>query len=353
MDTFKLPKMQIEDQGDEVLMDLNGIIIPDMWTYYVLDDPSYHTASSLLMQMRDLSAKYKKINLMIGALYGGSVYEGKAVIANMYQLWSQGKLSAHVSSLAASMGAMMAIRLNASMDPFAEIMVHGASGGVYGTQQEVEAYAEDLKQTNQLMLEMLLQHSSLDEKEAKKLFVGDNFITAQKALEYGFISQVTDSPFGKKSTQTASLQNSKEMFNMFKNIRMDDVYHALKLKTNVMEENQTPKNTEAIDAAVAKALEPVTAQLAEKVQELSALKADIPNQIKVAVDAAVAVKESDFTAKLAEKDAVILALSKVPGAKQNSGDKGDGKTESVDVSPAVAHTRSFLQNKIANYKHLK
>lgn len=336
--------MVTEIDASTVLIDLNGIILPDMYTSLVTGMDEYHTASSILSQVRALSAKYQQINIVIGVLYGGALYEAKAALAAMYSLKQEGRLSAHVSSLGASAGAIIAVGLNASIDPYAELMFHAASAGIYGNADEMQAIVDSLRQTDAIMVQMIVDKSNLSEKEAKKLMVGDNFLTATKAKENGMVSEITDRPFGRLQTANYDSQNAKAMINIFKTMSITDLVDGLKnpKKGNKMtDEELNSKISGAVASAVASAVEPFKASLAEKETELNALKAGIPTQVQAAVDAAVAVKESDFAVKLAEKDAVILALSKVPGASENTTKKGDQKTEGATVSAATIHTRAY------------
>jgi len=74
--------------------------------------------------------------------------------------------------------------------PHSEIMIHQPLGGTQGQATDIHIHAQHILQTKELLNRMIADHTGKDYKEVCADTERDNFMTAQKALEYGLIDKV-------------------------------------------------------------------------------------------------------------------------------------------------------------------
>jgi hypothetical protein len=91
------------------------------------------------------------------------------------------------------------------------LMIHNAWSYAVGNSEELRKQADDLEKITQASVEAYKSHSSLSEKEIKKLMDEETWILPTEALEYGFATTI-DKPENKNASQNAFLQ----LFEMIK-----------------------------------------------------------------------------------------------------------------------------------------
>ena len=124
---------------------------------------------------------------------GGSVSDGLMVVDTMNYITSP--VYTVVIGLAASMGTIIACSGEENhryMLPHAEYLIHQPMGGAAGgTQQtDMEIIANHLKSTRHALNTILSNNSFKDMDEIAKDTERDNWMSAEKALEYGFIDKI-------------------------------------------------------------------------------------------------------------------------------------------------------------------
>lgn len=153
-----------------------------------------HMADVVIAQLLFLNSedKDKDISIYINSP-GGSVTAGLAIFDTMRHI------NAPVSTIcvgqAASMGAFL---LSAGEKgkrfalPNSEIMIHQPLGGVSGQAEDIKIHAENIlkirSKLNKILAENTGQPISIIEKDTDR----DNFMTAQKAAEYGIVDMVIE-----------------------------------------------------------------------------------------------------------------------------------------------------------------
>jgi ATP-dependent Clp protease protease subunit len=122
---------------------------------------------------------------------GGVVTSGLAIYDTM------GYIRPDVSTLctgqAASMGSLLLMagapgkRLSL---PNARIMIHQPSGGFQGQATDIEIQAKEILELKARMNRIYAEHTGQDVETVEKAMDRDNFMTAEKAKEFGLIDEV-------------------------------------------------------------------------------------------------------------------------------------------------------------------
>ncbi len=122
---------------------------------------------------------------------GGEIAAGLAIYDTL-QL-----VNAPVSTIAVGMTASMATVLLASGTaerryalPHATVHLHQPLGGVQGQASDIEIAAQEILRMRDLINDILMRHTGLDEEEIKRLTDRDYYMTASEAVEHGIIDKV-------------------------------------------------------------------------------------------------------------------------------------------------------------------
>lgn len=150
------------------------------------------SASLCVAQLLYLSAKddAKDINMYINSP-GGSVSAGLAIIDTMNLIPND--VSTIATGLAASMGAMILLsgtkgKRNAL--PHAEVMIHQPLGGAQGQATDIAIRANHILRTRETLYSMMSNATGKDIDEIAEACERDNFLTAEKARDFGLIDHI-------------------------------------------------------------------------------------------------------------------------------------------------------------------
>ena len=131
---------------------------------------------------------------------GGEIAAGLAIYDTL-QL-----VHAPVSTIAVGMTASMATVLLAAGTedrryalPHATVHLHQPLGGVQGQASDIEIAAQEILRMRDLINEILMRHTGLDEERIKSLTDRDYYMTAAEAVEHGIVDRVLDAPSDKES----------------------------------------------------------------------------------------------------------------------------------------------------------
>jgi len=153
-----------------------------------------NVANSIVAQLLFLEAEdpEKDISLYINSP-GGSITAGMAIYDTMQFI--NADVSTICIGMAASMGAFL---LTAGADgkryalPNAEVMIHQPLGGTQGQAADIQIHAKRIiemrEKLNQIMAERTGQPLEVIERDTDR----DNFMTADRAKEYGLIDKVLE-----------------------------------------------------------------------------------------------------------------------------------------------------------------
>ncbi|SEQ22971.1 ATP-dependent Clp protease proteolytic subunit ClpP [Piscibacillus halophilus] len=149
-------------------------------------------ANSIVAQMLFLAAEDpdKDISLYINSP-GGSITAGMAIYDTMQFI------KPHVSTICVGMAASMGAFLLAAGEPGkryglpnSEVMIHQPLGGTQGQASDIQIHAKRIvemrEKINQILSERTGQPYEVIERDTDR----DNFMSAEKAKEYGLIDEV-------------------------------------------------------------------------------------------------------------------------------------------------------------------
>ncbi len=150
------------------------------------------TASLVVAQLLFLESDDpdKDISIYINSP-GGSISAGLAIYDTMNYI--KPKVSTICIGMAASMGAFLLAAGEKGKRfalPNAEIMIHQPLGGTQGQAEDIRIHAERIlnkrEKLNKLLSEMTTQPMDVIQKDTDR----DNFMSPEKALEYGLIDEI-------------------------------------------------------------------------------------------------------------------------------------------------------------------
>ena len=75
--------------------------------------------------------------------------------------------------------------------PNARIMLHQPLGGVSGQATDIEIHAREILETRKRLVELYAGHTGRPAAEVDASMERDNFMTPERALEFGLIDEVT------------------------------------------------------------------------------------------------------------------------------------------------------------------
>ena len=149
----------------------------------------------------------KEISLYINCP-GGEIYPGLAVYDTMQQV--QASISTIAVGWTASLGTVLlaaGLKGRRYALPHATIHMHPAGGGARGYAPDVEIQARELLRMQELLKNLLANHTGQSVERITTDFDRDYFMNAQEAVEYGIIdevlapSKVTEEPEGAEDAE--------------------------------------------------------------------------------------------------------------------------------------------------------
>lgn len=151
-----------------------------------------YVASLAVAQLLHLEAEdpEKDINMYINSP-GGSVTAGLAIYDTMQFIRPQ--VATICIGMAASMGAILLLageKGKRQALPNARIMIHQPWGGTQGTASDISIQAEEILKTKKRLNEIISEHTGKTLAVIEKDTDRDNYMSAEKAKEYGLIDKV-------------------------------------------------------------------------------------------------------------------------------------------------------------------
>jgi len=124
---------------------------------------------------------------------GGSVYDGLAIIDTMEYINSD--VSTNVVGMAASMAAVIAssgTKGKRYILPHSRFMIHQPLSGSNGYKQasDLEIQVNEINNLKREIYEILSENSGISYEEIEKMSDRDNWLTANEAIEKGFLDEI-------------------------------------------------------------------------------------------------------------------------------------------------------------------
>ncbi len=161
---------------------------------FVTGEIEDHIANLIIAQLLFLESEDpdKDVHLYINSP-GGSVSAGLAIYDTMQYIRPD------VSTICVGMAASMAsVLLSAGAKgkrfalPHSRVMIHQPLGGAQGQATDIAIHAREILRIRQEMNEILALHTGKTAEKIQEDTERDHFMTAQEAMEYGFVDRVVD-----------------------------------------------------------------------------------------------------------------------------------------------------------------
>lgn len=134
--------------------------------------------------------KVNNISLRINSP-GGDVFDGLAIYNILKQ--SSSRITVYIDGLAASIASIVAMAGDEiNMADNAIMMIHKAWGMAIGNSDEMQAMSDTLNKLDGTLVGTYAKQTGMDQTRIAELMSAETWMTAQEALNYGFITRITD-----------------------------------------------------------------------------------------------------------------------------------------------------------------
>ncbi len=277
---------------------------------------------------RDMVDKYDDIDVHLHT-NGGSVFAANFIMSQLSSC--KAKIHYIIDGIAASMGFYMILTGNkVSMVDNGFIMAHAPAGSTRGTAADHRDTAILLDGIEINFLKKVIAKTGWSKKKAEKLLVGDNWFSAEQALEAGFINHIIKAKNDVKIDDVNAL-DEQEVFGRFAAILVDKkpknkTQKSHKMKKELIEAlGLSSVTAESSDTAVIAAVE---SHITGKVNVVQA-KLDTAEQEKDNLE--TAAKDSR-TAKI---DALLAPLTNKISKEKIEMYRGIGNTSGIEALEGV------------------
>ena len=152
-------------------------------------------ASLIVAQLLHLEAENpsKESSMYINSP-GGVVSSGLSIYDTMQYV--RPKISTLVVGQAASMGSLLLCAGEKGMRftlPNSRVMVHQPSGGFQGQATDISIHAREILELKERLNKIYVKHTGQDYETVEKALERDNFMTAEKARDWGLVDEIVES----------------------------------------------------------------------------------------------------------------------------------------------------------------
>ena len=168
-------------------VDIRGDIISndDKWIYDWLEWDA--TSPNDIKTALDNLQTGEKLTVLINS-GGGSVMAGQEIYSMLY---GRTDIDIKIQSIAGSAASVIAMANHSEISPVAMIMIHNVSmSGASGDFKDMLQNAEILKQMNAALASSYVKKTKMSEEEILKLMDHETWITANQAVELGFVDAI-------------------------------------------------------------------------------------------------------------------------------------------------------------------
>ena len=192
-----IPIYQLKIKDDNAELYIYGDIASDAYKWAESDV----SANDIVNKLQGINAK--SIDVYINS-YGGEVAQGLAIYNALKR--HKAKVTTYVDGFACSIASVIAMAGDVrKMYDNSLLMIHNAWTVAQGNVAELEKAAEDLKVINAATIKAYTDVVNISEAELTALLDAESWITAEKALEMGFITEVIAAK--KPAKASANAQN--------------------------------------------------------------------------------------------------------------------------------------------------
>lgn len=126
---------------------------------------------------------------------GGDIFAGSEI----YDLISsyEGNVLIRIVGMAASAASVIAMAAESEIAPTGLMMIHNVQSGAHGDYREMEHSAEVLREANRSIMSAYREKTGMSEDELLSLMDNETFMSADTAIEFGFVDKMSD--YGKEA----------------------------------------------------------------------------------------------------------------------------------------------------------
>ena len=151
-----------------------------------------HMATLIVAQLLFLESENpdKPISMYINSP-GGVVTAGLSIYDTMQYI--KPKVSTLVIGQACSMGSLLLTAGEKGMrfaTPNARVMIHQPSGGFQGQATDIEIHAREIIELKKRLNNIYVHHTGMELAEVERNMERDNFMSAERAKEFGLIDEI-------------------------------------------------------------------------------------------------------------------------------------------------------------------
>ncbi len=309
-------------------IDILGDIGENWWT------GEGHTLDSVRSQLSEISGDIK-VNI---ASLGGSLIDGLAI----YDLLKayNGKVTTNIIGATASAGTIVAMGGDEVLISENSLFLsHKASMGVWGNAEDLRAAADDLDMFDSRIVNIYKKKTKKKDEDIKNLMNEDKWITAEEALNFGFVDSIYKPSKVLNSADLSKLSNIKPLPTNFNN-KMENnetIVNAVLAKLGL----QKISNEVSLDTLKAEN-EQLKAEIANlKKVDNSAKVGQLTNEIET-LNQTITNKVNEFDALKTQFDALTVAnqenldkIAQLEGKPKNDGGSDpniDGKQEDTPLN---------------------
>lgn len=242
---------QLKVKDDKAELYIYGDIASDGYKWSDTDV----SASDIINELQGVAAK--NIDVYINS-YGGEVAQGIAIYNALKR--HKAKVTTYVDGFACSIASVIAMAGDTrKMYSNSLLMVHNAWTVAQGNAEELEKAAEDLKVINEATKQAYLNVVNISEEELKKMLDAETWITAEKAVEMGFATEVV----AEKKADKASASAQKAIFNLLTKAQGEEQ----KEEEEKQEEPKAENDIETVVADIVSRLEKLEEEVFKEEQE--------------------------------------------------------------------------------------
>ena len=237
---------------------------------HIYDEIGVHgvTAKSFLEDLKGL--KGKDITVHINST-GGDVFQGQAIYTALKNY--TGKVTVKIEGLAASMATVIALAADKiEMTANSLFMIHSPMSNVFGNKSQMRKQINALEKVESTMLNVYSKKTNLSEEKIALMLDTETWLTADEALEFGFIDEITGKvsvvakydmsgfvnktpeqilkTFGNEEIKTENKMDEQTMTNWFteiKNLIVGKTEETAKQEPAAQTETEAPKEEVNVD----------------------------------------------------------------------------------------------------------
>lgn len=169
---------------------------------------------------------------------GGSVFSASDIYTSLKSF--KGEVNVEIVGVAASAASVIAMAgTKVSMSPTAQLMIHNASTGAWGDYRDMDYTSDFLQNVNKSIMNAYTIKTGKKEAELKNMMDNETWMTAQQALEYGFIDSIMFEE-GRQAVANLEIPNLKngllppEVIEKVRNELLKDKGHSITQMTTTM-----------------------------------------------------------------------------------------------------------------------